>query len=118
MGIIAQKQRYMPHEISTRVNAVKAYRETGDIRYVCRKYHVSKASLMRWNKRYDGERESLPNRSHRPHSPHPNAHTAEELKWIADLHGINIAVYVSMFHPAGSMSRQPLLTGSSPQKRN
>ena len=89
MRIIAQKQRYMPHEISTRENAVKAYRETGDIRYVCRKYHVSKASLMRWNKRYDGERESLLDRSHRPHSPHPNAHTAEELKWIADLHRRN-----------------------------
>ena len=89
MRIIAQKQRYMPHEISTRVNAVKAYRETGDVRYVCRKYHVSKASLMRWNKRYNGERESLLDRSHRPHSPHPNAHTAEELKWIEDLHRRN-----------------------------
>ncbi len=44
---------------------------------------------MRWNKRYDGERESLLDRSHRPHSPHPNAHTAEELKWIADLHRRN-----------------------------
>lgn len=89
MRIIAQKQRYMPHEISTRENAVKAYRETGDVRYVCRKYHVSKASLMRWNKRYNGERESLLDRSHRPHSPHPNAHTAEELKWIEDLHRRN-----------------------------
>ena len=62
MDIVTQKQRYMPHEISTRVSAVKAYRETRSIQYVCRKYHVSKASLMRWNKRYDGTRESLADR--------------------------------------------------------
>ena len=42
MDIVTQKQRYMPHEISTRVSAVKAYRETRSIQYVCRKYHVSK----------------------------------------------------------------------------
>ena len=62
------------------------YRSTKDIDYVCRKYHVSKASLMRWNKRYDGTRESLENGSHRPKTPHPNAHTPKELKWIIDYH--------------------------------
>lgn len=28
-------------------------------------------------------------KSHRPHSKHPNAHTQEELKWIRDLHRRN-----------------------------
>ena len=32
--------------------ARKAYRESRDIRYVCRRYPVSKALLMRWNKRF------------------------------------------------------------------
>ena len=63
MESIAQKKknckRYLPHEISTKIHAVETYRQTGDVAYICRKYHVSKASLMRWNKRYDGTRESL-----------------------------------------------------------
>lgn len=82
-------RRYLPHEIVTRYHAVKAYRDTRDVSYVCRKYHISKASLMRWNKRYDGTRDSLVSRSHRPHSPHPNAHTYQELKWIQDYHRRN-----------------------------
>lgn len=44
---------------------------------------------MRWNKLYDGTKESLIPKSHRPHSEHPNAHTAEELKWIKDFHRRN-----------------------------
>ena len=72
MNIIAQNKRYLPHEIVTRVKSVEAYRQTKDWRYVCRKYKISKASLMRWNKAYNGSRESLADKSHRPHRQHPN----------------------------------------------
>ncbi len=82
-------KRYLPHETITRIHAVEAYRQTGDIEYVCCKYHISKASLMRWNKQYDGTKESLVSKSHRPLSPHPNAHTEQELKWIKDYHRRN-----------------------------
>lgn len=82
-------KRYCPHEIVTKINSVKLYRETRDISFVCRRYHISKASLMRWNKQYDGTKESLLPKSHRPLSPHPNAHTEEELKWIRDYHRRN-----------------------------
>ncbi|MCD8014694.1 MAG: hypothetical protein LUG99_16285 [Lachnospiraceae bacterium] len=34
-------------------------------------------SLTRWNKLYDGTRESLMPKSHRPHTPHPKSHTEE-----------------------------------------
>jgi len=95
MDSIAQRKRYLPHEISTKYNAVKLYRTTKDIELVCRRYHISKASLMRWNKRYDGTKESLYAKSHRPHSPHPNAHTEEELKWIRDYHRRNPNISVS-----------------------
>jgi transposase InsO family protein len=44
---------------------------------------------MRWNKKYDGTKESLMPKSHRPHSPHPNAHTEEELGWIRNYHRRN-----------------------------
>ena len=89
MNSIAQTKRYLPHEISTKVGAVNLYRETKDIGFVCRRYHISKASLMRWNRQYDGTKESLRAKSHRPLTPHPNAHTEEELKWIQDFHRRN-----------------------------
>lgn len=84
-----KNKRYLPHEISTRECSVKLYRQTDDIGFVCRRYHISKASLMRWNKAYDGTRESLMSKSHRPHSPHPNAHTQKELRWIRNYHRRN-----------------------------
>ena len=83
MDIIAQNKRYLPHEITTKESAVKLYRSTKDVSFVCRRYHISKASLMRWNKLYDGTKESLLPNSHKPHTIHPNAHTPEELKWIS-----------------------------------
>ena len=89
MAIITQTKRYLPHEISTKVQSVQLYRLTKDISFVCRRYHISKASLMRWNKLYDGTRESLLPKSHRPYTVHPNAHTAEEIRWISNLHRRN-----------------------------
>ena len=89
MDSIAQRKRYLPHEISTKIYAVKLYRETKDIGFVCRRYHISKASLMRWNKQHDGTKESLMPKSHKPHTPHPNSHTEQELKWIRDYHRRN-----------------------------
>ena len=78
-------KRYLPHDIKTRENAVKTYRNNGDIDYVCRKYHISRTSLWRWNKKYDGTKESITDKSHRPLSKHPSAHTEEEMKSIKDL---------------------------------
>lgn len=84
-----KNKRYLPHELSTRVNSVKLYRQTKDIDFVLRRYHISKPSLMRWNKLYDGTKESLMSKSHKPHSKHPNAHTDEELSWIINYHRRN-----------------------------
>ena len=84
-----KNKRYLPHEVATKVGAVKLYRQSRDINFVVRRYHISKASLMRWNKQYDGTRESLEPKSHRPHRQHPNAHTEEELTWIRNYHRRN-----------------------------
>ena len=78
-------KRYLPHELKTRIYAVETYRNGNSIDYVCRKYHISRISLWRWDKKYDGTPESLIDKSHRPISRHPNAHTDEEIKWIKDL---------------------------------
>lgn len=39
---------------------------------------------MRWNKLFDGTKESLANKSYKPLSKPPNAHPDEELKQIKD----------------------------------
>lgn len=77
--------RYLPHELKTRINTVKTYRNGNSIEYVCRKYHISRISLWSWNKKYNGKAESLMDKSHKSLSFHPNAHTDEEIKWIKDL---------------------------------
>ena len=48
------------------------------------RYKTNRQYIYRWQKRYDGTLQSLADRSHRPHH-HPNEHTAEELKLIADM---------------------------------
>lgn len=70
-----KEQALFAHTVSTKEGAVKLYRQTRDIDFVLRRYHISKASLMRWNKQYDGTKESLMPKSHRPHSQHPNTHS-------------------------------------------
>lgn len=82
MTSISHSQRYLPHDLNTKFYAVKLYRQGYSISFVCRRYKISKRSLMRWNKKFDGTKESLLDKSHRPLSPHPNAHTEQELKWI------------------------------------
>lgn len=48
------KKRYCPHLLETKLHAVEVYRKTRDISFVCRRYPLSKASLVRWNRAYDG----------------------------------------------------------------
>lgn len=82
MASITQNLRYLPHTVETRYHAVKTYRNGASVSFICRRYKVSKASLMRWNKRFDGTKDSLRDKSHRPLTAHPNAHTKEEVTWI------------------------------------
>lgn len=82
MTSIPQNLRYLPHTLDTRYHAVKTYRNGASVDFICRRYKVSKASLMRWNKRFNGTKESLKDKSHRPLTPHPKAHTEQEMTWI------------------------------------
>lgn len=73
---------HYPHDLNTKYYATLLYRNGNSISFVCRRYKCSKASLMRWNKKFDGTKESLIDKSHKPLTPHPNSHTEEELTWI------------------------------------
>lgn len=45
------------------------------------RFRVSRKTVYKWLKRYDGTLESLEDRSHKPHTS-PNAHTEQEIKQI------------------------------------
>lgn len=47
-------------------------------------FNVSRATIYRWRKKYDGTANSLNDLSRRPHS-HPNQHTEDEIKLISDM---------------------------------
>ena len=63
------------------------------------RYKVNRQYVYRWRKRYDGTLQSLADKSHKPYH-HPNEHTAEELKLIADMrkHNANAGLVVLMFN--------------------
>ena len=88
-NIITQNIRYYPHDLNTKFYAVRLDLKGYPLSLVCRRYHVSKSSLLRWAKKFDGNKESLIDNSHRPLSKHPNAHTDEEIKWIKDYTRMN-----------------------------
>lgn len=79
-----KNKRYLPHDLNTKYYVVISYRNGNSSNYVCKKYHISKSSLSRWNRKFDGTKESLIDKSHRPISKHPNSHTDLEIKWIND----------------------------------
>ena len=76
----------LPHDLKTRFYACLTYSSgNSSVRFISRKYHVSKSSLMRWMKRFDGSDSSLIPKSHRPLSPHPSSHTPDEIDKIRHL---------------------------------
>ena len=64
--------------------ALIKYSEKYGVTKAAIRYKTNRQYIYRWKKRYDGTLESLEYRSHRPHH-HPNEHTADELKLIADM---------------------------------
>ena len=67
-----------------RRQAIVEYSLKNGVSKASSRYNVSRPTIYRWRSRYDGTRQSLSDRSHRPHS-HPNQHTEAELKLITDM---------------------------------
>lgn len=92
------------HDLITRFHACKTYsNKTFSVEDICKLYHCSKASLMRWVKRFDGSKYSLKDLSKRPNTPHPNAHTSDEIKHIEDLLRMN--PYIGLSELYGKLKR-------------
>jgi transposase InsO family protein len=84
----------MSHTISVsqmakyRLRVVDYAVETGNISKAARKYYITRQTVHRWVKRYDGTPGSLMDISRKPHS-HPNAHTPEEIKKVSNVYRQN-----------------------------
>ena len=83
------------------------------------RYKTNRQYIYRWRKRYDGTLQSLADKSHRPHH-HPNEHTKEELKLIADMRKRNkvlckdrykIGLYVKMQYLSSTPLHSKKLNG-------
>ena len=59
------------------------YAEKHGVTKAAIKYNVNRQYIYRWKRRYNGDIQSLADRSHRPHH-HPNQHTEEELHQITN----------------------------------
>ena len=70
------------YKANQKLKALQMLEETHDIDYVAAKTKCDVCTIYRWKKRYDGTLASLENISSRPHTPHPNSHTQEEVEWI------------------------------------
>lgn len=64
--------------------SVVLYSQRNSVFSAIRKFEISRATIYRWRKMYDGTLDSLAERSRRPHN-HPNQHTSKELKLISDM---------------------------------
>ena len=80
MNSITQDMKYR--------QSLLTYAQKYGVSRASRKYNKSRSYIYFWRGRYDGSLQSLACRSRRPHS-HPNQHTQEELKLIADMHRRN-----------------------------
>lgn len=75
--------KYTAHE---KQKALKLWIVEGvDVYKVAKKFKCTIQSLYRWRRKYDGTIDSLKNKSSRPHTPHPNAHTDAEAAQIAEV---------------------------------
>lgn len=84
MKVERQRRFSKPFDETEKLRALKLL-ENSSLEFVARRYHCSINTVYLWRKKYDGTIESLKNKSHRPHTPHPNSQTEEEKKHIDDM---------------------------------
>ena len=73
---------HYPHSLNTKYYAVLLYRNGNQYLLFAEDINVQKPLLCAGTKKFNGTKESLTDKSHKPLSPHPKAHTKQELYWI------------------------------------
>ena len=86
MVIVSQERNYIPIDLGTRLNVCKRIKESHwKISKACSFYHVKRSSVFRWLKKFDGSKESLMDKSHKPKSPHPKTLSQETIEKVLNL---------------------------------
>lgn len=71
MDILTQHQRnYKPIDLQTRFHACKRVKNHIGRLLKSVLFHAKRSSLFRWLEKFDGSKESLIDKSHKPLSPH------------------------------------------------
>lgn len=115
MSILALERNYIPIDIETRLHAcLRRTVSEWPIRKILSFYHIKRSSLYRWLKRFDGSKESLLDKSHKPLSDHPNKLKADIVKKVLDLHRRNpdqsfIEIWVHLKHDGIELSPSSVL---------
>ena len=66
LSSITKNARYLPHDLATKSYVVKYFLKGTPINFLIRKYKVSRASIYRWVKQFNGHMNSPEPKSHRP----------------------------------------------------
>ena len=74
----------IPQEAQRRQRVLEYFKKNGNGRATAKRYHISRKTLYKWLKRWDGTPESLVDRSRRPHKTR-EGHSEEWLKLIRRL---------------------------------
>lgn len=61
------------------------FAEMNGMQKTCEKYDLTERTIWRYKSQYDGTLKSLENKSSRPHTPHPQEHTEEEVDNIREV---------------------------------
>ena len=87
---LIQERNYIPIDIETRFHACnRQVISLRPIRKILPFYHVKRSSLYRWLKRFDGTKESLYDKSHKPLSDHSKKLKPEIVKKVLAFHRRN-----------------------------
>lgn len=115
MNILTPERNYIPLNIEIRFNAcLRRIESKWPIRKILSFYHVKRSSLYRWLKRFDGTKESLLDKSHKPIKEHPNKLKKEIVDKIINLHRRNpaqsfIEIWVRLKHDDINVSPSSVL---------
>ena len=110
MNILTQERNYLPIDIETKYQCcLRRKKSKRSIRKILSYYHVKRSSLFRWLKLFDGTKESLFEKSHRPKTDHPKKLCSKITKRILNLHRRNpdysfIEIWVNLKHEGKQIS--------------
>ena len=115
MNIVALERNYIPIDIDTKFHAcTRRLISMWPIRKIISFYHIKRSSLYRWLKTFDGTKESLIEKSHRPLGDHPNKLDPEIVRKVLNLHRRNpedsfIETWVKLKHNGVEISPSSVL---------